>query len=255
MDTMAKGGIAALTDKLLPVLLVVSILLAFVVGMLWQRVASLEGGGTRTTTTAGTGNAGDTAPEPPPTGKLSEDQAAKVPQVTSADWVRGSRDAQVFLIEYSDYECPFCKQFHPTGQQVVDEYGGQVAWVLRDFPLEFIHPNARPAAEAAECVGELGGNDAFWTFSDAAFEGSPASLKDLTSLATAAGVAAGAFDDCVVSGRTADLVQADYDGGTAAGITGTPGNFIVNDKGEAWLVPGAVPFETLKATIDEALAS
>lgn len=253
---MAKERSSSFTDKLLPVLLVVSILLAFVVGILWEKVSGLEGGSAKTPTTvadSGT-DTGDTA-QPPATGKLSDDQAAKIPAVSESDYVRGDRSARVFLIEYSDYECPFCKQFHPTAQQAVDEYGGEVAWVLRDFPLEFIHPKARAAAEGAECVGELGGEEAFWAYSDAAFEGSPAALSDLTSLATAVGISGSAFDDCMASGRTAEVVQADYDGGSAAGITGTPGNFIVNDKGEAWLVPGAVPFETLKATIDEALAS
>ena len=242
----------ALIEKLLPVLLALSIVLAFVVGMLWQRVANIEGGNTANAPTQPTNNAPN---NPPASGKLSADQAAKLPKVSSDDHIKGDKNALVMLIEYSDYECPFCKQFHPTMQKLVDEYKGQVAWIYRDFPLEVIHPKAKPTAEAAECVAELGGDDAFWTFTDAAFAGAPASLNDLTALAVKAGVSATDFESCTKSGRTADKVQADYDGGSGAGITGTPGTFVINNKCEVWLVPGALPFESIKSTIDEALAS
>jgi protein-disulfide isomerase len=100
--------------------------------------------------------------------QLTSEQLANLPPVTSADYVKGNRNGQVFLIEYSDYECPFCTRFHPTAQKVVDTYS-EAAWVYRHFPLDQLHPNARPAAEAAECVGELGGEDAFWKFTDEIF--------------------------------------------------------------------------------------
>jgi protein-disulfide isomerase len=103
-------------------------------------------------------------------GKLTAEQIARIPKVSAADHVRGSRSAQVFLIEYSDFQCSFCARFHPTAKQLVDEYQN-VAWVYRHFPLDAIHPLARPTAEASECVAELGGNDAFWEFTDAIFEG------------------------------------------------------------------------------------
>ncbi len=78
------------------------------------------------------------------------------------DHIRGNPDAPVTLVEYSDFECPFCKRFHPTVKRIVDEYGGRVRWVYRHFPLDEIHPvKARREAAAAECAAELGGNDAF----------------------------------------------------------------------------------------------
>lgn len=245
-----------LLERLVPVLLLVSIGLAFVVGMLWQKVTTLEGGGA-TTLSSGTQSTGTTATSPPSApatnGKLSDEQVSKIVAVSAEDHIRGSQDAKVFLIEYSDFECPFCQRFHPTAQQVVDEYGGDVAWVYRHFPLDQIHPKARPAAEASECVAELGGEDAFWAFTDEIFKDQTTKLSDLAKTASSVGVNQGAFNSCFESGKYADKVEDHYQGGLATGITGTPGNIILNQNGEAWLIPGALPYEQIKPTIDEAL--
>ncbi len=88
-----------------------------------------------------------------------------VPVSTTEDNVRGAANAKIALIEYSDYECPFCHAVHPTYQQLMKDYDGQVMWVYRHFPLSF-HPEAMPLAVGAECAGELGGSDAYWAFSD-----------------------------------------------------------------------------------------
>jgi protein-disulfide isomerase len=253
---MAARRKANTLEKLVPILLLASIVLAFVVGVLWQKVSSLEGGGVRTAgTSTQTAGSGTTSPSAPTTqGKLSEDQVKNIPEVTDADHIRGSLSADVFLIEYSDLECPFCLRFHPTAQQVVDEYGGKVAWVYRHFPLDQIHSKARPAALASECVAEIGGEDAFWAFIDEIFS-DQSSLSDLSAVASKVGVSGGSYESCVDGKKYADKVQEQYDGGVQSGVRGTPGNFIVNKKGEAWTIPGAVPFETLKVTIDEALGS
>lgn len=245
-------------EKIIPVLIILSIGLAFMVGTLWQKVQSLEKGVSApqvTTGTSGSGGGNAAAPAPATNGKLPEAQASKIPVVSDDDHVRGSREAKLFLIEYSDYQCPFCKSFHPTAQQALDEYGDDLAWVYRHFPLDSIHAKARPTAEASECVAELGGNDAFWSFSDAVFEDSPTSLNDLSSSVTKAGVSSTAFQSCIDSDKYADRVESDYQEGLAAGVTGTPGSFLVNQKGEAWFIPGAVPFDSLKIIIDEALKS
>lgn len=246
---------SGLLDKLVPILLVASVGLAFVVGILWQKVSSLEKGG------EGSGVAGAVNPSPanlpqgPTQGKLAEDQAKKIPPITDDDHIKGSKDAQVFLIEYSDYQCPFCSRFHPTAQQVLAEYGDKIAWVYRHFPLDQLHPKARPAAEASECVASLAGNEAFWDFTDKIFEDIETSVDRLAEIAQEVGVDKVAFETCVDNGDFSALVDGQQQGGVAAGVTGTPGNIIVNRKGEAWLIPGAVPFEQIKSTIDEALSS
>ena len=119
--------------------------------------------------TANNAVAGDTTvPQPAgPTGP-TEAQLASLPEVDSDDHIIGNPNAKIVLVEYSDFECPFCQRFHPTMQQIMEEYGDDVAWVYRHFPLSF-HPNARPAAITSECVAKLGGNNAFWKFADEAF--------------------------------------------------------------------------------------
>lgn len=81
------------------------------------------------------------------------------------DHVRGDTGAEIAIIEYSDYQCPYCHRVHPTYVQLLDQYDGKIMWVYRHFPLNF-HPEAMPLAIGAECVNELSGNDAFWEFSD-----------------------------------------------------------------------------------------
>jgi protein-disulfide isomerase len=94
---------------------------------------------------------------------------ASIVTITDKDYIRGNTNAPITIVEFSDFQCPFCKRFHPSLQQVVDEYKDQVRWVYKHFPIDQIHPQARPAAEAAECAGEQGGSKAFWEFSDALF--------------------------------------------------------------------------------------
>jgi len=93
---------------------------------------------------------------------------ANLQAVTETDHYKGKADANIVLVEYSDYECPFCEKFNPTMSKVMEEYGNDVARVFRNFPLSF-HQNAQKAAEAAECVASLEGNDAFWDYYDALF--------------------------------------------------------------------------------------
>ena len=253
MATKSKQDIF---ERVAPILLIATISLAFAVGVLWQKVANLEGSGG-----AGAKVAGEAAvPNNVPTsGKLPEDQAKKLRVVIEDDHVRGSRDAKVFIIEYSDLECPFCKSFHPTAQQAVDEYDGQVAWVYRHFPLDTLHSKARTEAMAAECAAEQGGNDGFWSFVDKVYEVTPSNnglnSDDLPKLAGQVGLNVSAFQTCLDSEKYKEYIESDYQSGVDAGVSGTPGNFVMNDKGEVWSIPGAVPFETLKTTIDEALKS
>lgn len=250
---MAKEDRASIFDRFAPALLILSVALAFMVGVLWQKVANLEGGGVNT---GGVVNNGGAAPEVP-NGKLTDDQVKNIPEVSGDDHIRGSKDAEIILVEYSDLECPFCERFHPTAKQAFDEYGDKISWVYRQFPLTSIHPRALPAANASECVADLAGNDGFWKFIDMVFSNQEKYLTDggLKEAAVASGAAAGAYDSCFSASKFADKITNEQSGGEKAGITGTPGTFVINKKGEAWLVPGAVGYDSLKATIEEALGN
>lgn len=176
--------------------------------------------------------------------------------VTEEDYVRGNRDAQISVIEFSDLECPFCKRFHPTMQRVVEEYGGKVNWVYRHFPLTSIHPKAPKEAEAAECAGELGGNDGFWAYIDRLFEITPSNngldLSQLPQIAQDVGLNRQKFEECLNSGKYAQKVQDQYNQATAAGGRGTPYSVVVSGDRKI-PVSGAVPFEQIKAVIDPLL--
>ena len=169
--------------------------------------------------------------------------------IDDSDHIRGNVNAPVTIVEYSDFECPFCSRFHLTMQKVMDEYGDKVRWVYKQFPLDSIHSDARPAAIASECVADLGGNDAFWSFADSLFENQSRLGEELyKELASELGIDANRFEECNSSKAAADKVQDDFLEGQEKGVRGTPGNFI---NGQS--VPGAVPFESLKQVIDSQL--
>ena len=227
--------------------IILLVVCSFLLGSLWTKVQILERGGIQQPSAAA-------APIAPPPAQEAKD----VPKVTKDDHVRGDRNSRIALIEYSDIECPFCKRFHPTAQQVIDTYKGKVMWVYRHYPLAF-HANAQKEAEASECANELGGNDAFWKYVDAIYErttsnGTGFALDQLVPLAVELGLNEAKFKECLDSGKYATHVKEDMNGGSKAGVTGTPGNILLDTKtGKTKLIPGAVPFETIKAAIDEML--
>ncbi len=164
------------------------------------------------------------------------------------DAVRGDKDAPVTIVEWSDFECPFCARFYQqTLPSIEEEYikTGKVKLVYRDFPLSF-HPNAQKAAEAAECAGEQG---KYWEMHDMLFEqGVQGGVAGFKQYAKNLGLNTAKFDTCLDSGAMAGEIQQDTADGAAAGIQGTPG-FIINGK----LVSGAQPFAVFKQVIDAEL--
>lgn len=172
------------------------------------------------------------------------------------DHINGDKNARILLFEYSDMECPFCKKFHPTGQQIVDAYKGQVAWVYRHFPLSF-HANAQKEAEASECANEIGGNTAFWKYVNTLFSktnsgGTGFAVSDLTPLAKEIGLNETKFKTCLDSGKYSQNISDEITQGGKYGISGTPGNILLDTKtGKSKLMPGAYPFEDFKKAIDE----
>ncbi len=237
------------TPKSNNLLIVLLIAVSFFAGYLLFKVQSLE---KQTTNVAAAPAGNGQQPPPQPTPDLSA-----IPKITDKDHIRGDKSADVLLVEYSDYECPFCKRFHPTMQQVMKEYGNKVAWIYRHYPLDF-HQNAQKEAEAAECVNELGGNEKFWEYSDKIFEktaagGTGLALDQLAPLAQEVGVNGVQFQSCLDSGKYAQHVKDDMTGGAKAGISGTPGTIIIGKNGKRELIPGALPYEQVKPLIDKVL--
>jgi protein-disulfide isomerase len=171
------------------------------------------------------------------------------PRVKVADAgrpARGPAGAPVQIIEFSDFECPFCLRAFPTVRQVLNTYGDKVRLVYRHFPLQN-HPNARPAAEASACAAEQG---RFWEYHDRLF-GGPGRLSgaDLKKHAADLGLDAAQFNACVDSRKYQKDVQTDLEEGEAAGVSGTPA-FFINGRP----LSGAQPFEAFERIIDEELA-
>jgi len=175
------------------------------------------------------------------------------------DHVFGNPEAQVSIIEYSDFECPYCQAYHATPRKIIEQYGDRVNWVYRHFPLPFHNPVAQSTAEASECINELAGNEAFWTFTDALYARGPVgdedqALADKLRLADELGVDRAKFSECLDSDRYRARVEEDLREGAQIGINGTPGTVVLNNSsGEVRLVTGAVPPESLAAAVEQVL--
>ncbi|GAA0791777.1 DsbA family protein [Marinobacterium sediminicola] len=176
------------------------------------------------------------------------------------DHLYGNPDATITLVEYSDFECPYCKRFHNTPKALVEQYQGQVNWVYRHFPLSFHNPGAQKQAEASECVFEQGGDAAFWTFADTLYQqtrsgGNGFPLGKLGSLVEKLGLDRAMFQQCLDSGKYADRVKEDLVEGKRLGITGTPGNVLINNvTGQVVLKVGAHPSGIFVREIDTMLS-
>jgi predicted DsbA family dithiol-disulfide isomerase len=159
---------------------------------------------------------------------------------------KGPESAAVTIVEFSDFECPFCKRIVPTLNQIMDDYDGQVRLVFRQFPLNAIHPNAQKAAEASLCADEQG---KFWELHDAIFESSDGlGVASLKSRAAEIGLDEAEFGECLDSGRFAEQVAEDVTAGRALGVSGTPALFI-NGR----YLSGAQPYEVIARVIDDEL--
>jgi protein-disulfide isomerase len=158
---------------------------------------------------------------------------------------KGPADAPIVIVEFSDFQCPYCQRAYPTVAQVLNTYGNKVRFVYRHYPLPN-HPDARPAAEASACADEQG---KFWPFHDQLFANTARlSAPDLREHAKAAGLDAAQFAACVDSRRFRTKVETDVKEADDAGVSGTPA-FFINGRP----LEGAQPFEAFKQIIDDEL--
>jgi protein-disulfide isomerase len=183
--------------------------------------------------------------------------------IDNTDFIEGKKDSDVIVLEYSDPECPFCVQLHPTMKQLRTEYGNKVAFVYRHFPLTQIHPNAFDESRAIACAGDIGGSKKFYEYVDALFGYKisnkttqlPSTGKE--DVARNIGLDAGAFAGCMKNQETADTVNASLLDGSTAGVQGTPATFVLIKTRKGFeivsTIDGARPYSYLKAAVDEAL--
>jgi len=189
---------------------------------------------------------------------LTKEQLNKIYEWTYVLW---NPDAEITFIEYSDLECPFCKRLHVSGtiNQVLSYYSGKVNFVFKHFPLSF-HENAQKEHEAAECVGELGWADKFYTYINEIFKRTKSNwkgfpLNGLRPLAEELWIDGGKFQECLDSWRYADKVKADMQEWIELfKVSWTPGNILINNKTGEWdKLPGAYPFDAFKKKINNLL--
>lgn len=183
----------------------------------------------------------------PPTGQPPAPAAKQSFQITKNDHVRGNFNAPITLVEFSDFECPFCGRHYPTLNKILSDYQDKVRLVYKHFPLSNIHPNAQKAAEASECADEQG---KFWEYHDKIFENQAAgySVEKFKTWATDLNLDSNKFNSCLDSGKYATKVNIDAQEGQSKGVQGTPATFV-----NGQLVSGALPYDNFKQIIDSLL--
>lgn len=158
---------------------------------------------------------------------------------------KGPEDAPITIVEFTEYQCPFCKRARPTVSKILDTYKDKIHYVLRDFPLSF-HNQARKACEAASCAGDQG---KYWEYSDVLWENQgQQEIPQLKEYAKKVGLNVDKFNKCLDSGKFDAEIEKDINDGSNAGVSGTPAYFI-----NGVFISGAQPFENFKKIIDEEL--
>lgn len=179
--------------------------------------------------------------------------------VGASDHILGNPAAKVMIVEYSDFDCEYCKTFNETLHQIIATEGanGDVAWVFREFPLIEIHRNALSHAKAAECVAQTSGNDAFWKFETALFTNQPVDSSRYGELAAAAGVSGDAFATCFASASTTltARIMADRQNALDVGAHGTPYSLILVTGKPPVVMDGAYSYDAVRQLVDQALGN
>ncbi|HYE60118.1 MAG TPA: DsbA family protein [Candidatus Kapabacteria bacterium] len=188
-------------------------------------------------------------------GPVGEEEPTNVtvrPVDTKTDHIRGNKNAKVSIVTFTDYECPFCKRFHGTMQEVMAKFNDDVRWVYRQLPLDSLHSQARKEALASECAAEQG---KFWEWTDLIFSETTSNdgldLGKLPTYAGQVGLNVNKFNDCVNTAKYAAKVQADEADAQAAGARGTPYSVVIGPNGETRVISGAYPAANVEAVLRE----
>ena len=199
-----------------------------------------------------TGNGGTGNVIAPPTGDSGVQPSGNIKvDVGNDDPVLGDKNAQITIVEFSDFQCPFCARAYSGAVAEIRNSAyfknGDVNLVFKHFPLNSIHPQAQKAAEASECANRQG---KFWEYHDTLFENQQAlDIASLKSYASQLGLDTGKFNKCLDGGEASAKVAKDLAASTAAGGRGTPYFVLVNEDGETQAISGAVPYANFEAAI------
>lgn len=229
-----------------PILVILLVIVAFLAGMFWTKIRYVGPG-------KAPEGAAQTSPSPgaPQEGAtLNEDQINKI--VSGGAATKGKENAPVTIVEFSEYQCPYCGRYVAEAYpQILEEYEDQIYYIFHDYPLSF-HPHAQKLAEVARCAGD---QNQYWEMHDLIFENQEEwSSKqnidvDIDSFVTQLGLNKEEFDDCLDSGKYTQAVNDSIELGTEVGVQGTPTFFINGQK-----LVGARPYADFKAIIDAELA-
>lgn len=172
--------------------------------------------------------------------------------ISKEDPVRGNPEGKVVIVEFSDFECPYCLKFQSTGKQILEKYGDKIKWVFKDFPLDF-HKNAMSAHLAASCVYKFK-PEKFWQFYDTIFHPNRTNevfqIEFLKKTAINLGIKVQDFENCIQDPKTKEKIENNIAEGTKNGVSGTPAFFINGRK-----VTGAQPFAVFEEIINEELSN
>jgi|AntRauTorcE11897_2_1112592.scaffolds.fasta_scaffold08254_4 protein-disulfide isomerase len=191
--------------------------------------------------------------------EVIEIQESQIQPISDEDHIIGNPDASIIIIEYSDFECPYCKEFHTTMRRIIDNYGqnGNVAWVYRHAPLEEVHVNSKRVSLVSECVAKIGGENKFWNFTNQIFDNAPDSLlKTNTDLILESlNLDPIEINTCTEEPEIINLVNSDSEDvkylRSIDSDFGTPYNIIITKTGVQENIPEAIPYKLLSDFIEQ----
>jgi len=193
-----------------------------------------------------------------PEEKKVEEKNLEIRPVSNEDHILGDPDADILIIEYSDFECEYCQEFQVTMNRIIEEYGknSRVAWVYRHFPIEKAHKQSRGASIASECVADILGKERFFEYTNRVFAGVPDSLsaENLKNIAKEMKVEEDKYDTCIKSGKFDAKIDRDIEDGKNIYKLdpnfGTPYNIIIAKNGFKTTMMGSQPYIILKEIIE-----